>query len=311
MRAPTPCNESDRLAALLHCAVLDSPPQPAFDGIVRFAGQFCDAPIALVSLVAADRQWFKARVGLDVAEAPRDVSFCAHAIHSADVLVVRDTLDDDRFADNPFVQGDPNICLYVGAMPAAEALVSAQQACTAVGRAHAVGVVHRDLKPTNLFLTHGADGAPLLKVLDFGVSKLTAASGPPDCPRVTQGSALLGSPYSMAPEPMRGSDDVDGRADIWSLGVIVFELVSRALPFEGDSFPEVCAAVLSTPARTLAERGIDAPPGLDALLARCFATDRAERYPTAEAFAAARATVGRPATVGPRGPSCSCSSRCC
>ncbi len=109
MRAPTPKNEAERLAALLSCHVLDTSPEPAFDDIAGLAGQLCGTPFACVSLIDVDRQWFKARVGIDAAETPRDQSFCAHAIGTAEVLVVRDALQDERFADNPMVSGDPNI----------------------------------------------------------------------------------------------------------------------------------------------------------------------------------------------------------
>src|SRR5690242_8510683 len=109
MQPPLPALEAERLAALLRLGVLDTEPEPAFEDVCRLAAQLCGVPIALVSLVDAERQWFKARVGLAATETPRDVSFCGHAIVSDEPLVVRDALEDPRFSDNPLVLGDPNI----------------------------------------------------------------------------------------------------------------------------------------------------------------------------------------------------------
>ena len=107
--------EPERLAALYSFNVLDSPPEPDFNELALTASRICEAPIALISLVDADRQWFKARVGLDAAQTPRDQAFCAHAILEPDLLIVPDTLRDERFADNPLVTGAPHIRFYAGA----------------------------------------------------------------------------------------------------------------------------------------------------------------------------------------------------
>lgn len=115
LRPPTLPDEPERLAALQHYEVLDTPPEPAFDDLAFLAAHICATPIAMVSLVDADRQWFKARVGLDLTETPRDVAFCAHAIAEPTPLVVPDALADDRFAGNPLVVGDPQIRFYAGA----------------------------------------------------------------------------------------------------------------------------------------------------------------------------------------------------
>jgi len=117
--APLPDDESRRLERLRSLAVLDTAPEPFFDGIVQVASLVTGSPIALVSLIDHDRQWFKAQVGLEgVTETPRDVSFCAHAIHGQTLFEVRDTHDDERFFDNPLVEADPNIRFYAG-MPIA------------------------------------------------------------------------------------------------------------------------------------------------------------------------------------------------
>lgn len=110
-----PSNEQARLAKLQDLSVLDTPPDPVLDAIVAAASAMASAPIALVSLVDAERQWFKARVGLDATETPRDLAFCAHAIHGSEIFEVPDSRKDDRFAQNPLVQGAPHVLFYAGA----------------------------------------------------------------------------------------------------------------------------------------------------------------------------------------------------
>ena len=108
-------SEEDRLLVLSAFAVLDTPPEQAFDDLTWLAAQLCEKPMALVSLVDADRQWFKSRRGLDLESTPREQSFCAHALRSPEVLEVPDTLLDPRFANNPLVTGHPHLRFYAGA----------------------------------------------------------------------------------------------------------------------------------------------------------------------------------------------------
>lgn len=115
MTSPLPENERERLAALHRLRVLDTVPEEVFDRIVRLASTILDVPIALVSLVDADRQWFKASVGLGARETSRDVAFCAHTILDDEILVVEDATQDQRFRDNPLVTGQPDIRFYAGA----------------------------------------------------------------------------------------------------------------------------------------------------------------------------------------------------
>ncbi len=113
--APSTLLEGSRLAKLESYAVLDAPPEPLLDRLTELASKVCGTPIALVSLIDAKRQWFKSRVGLDASETPREVAFCAHAIHDPSrPLEVRDAHTDPRFRENPLVTGDPNVRFYFG-----------------------------------------------------------------------------------------------------------------------------------------------------------------------------------------------------
>jgi GAF domain-containing protein len=114
MKAAIPENEGARLEALRQFKVLDTEPEEAFDDITRLACYVCQTPTALITFVDADRQWFKSRVNCVPQETSRDISFCAHAILQPGQMVVRDTLDDERFRDNPFVLSQPYIRFYAG-----------------------------------------------------------------------------------------------------------------------------------------------------------------------------------------------------
>jgi hypothetical protein len=116
MKAPIHLNETDRLKALLDYNILDTAPEQSFDELVKMASDICGTPIGLVSLVDEKRQWFKAKHGLPAAETSREISFCGHAVVSADSLfVVPDSFKDERFAENPLVLGPPNVRFYAGA----------------------------------------------------------------------------------------------------------------------------------------------------------------------------------------------------
>ena len=160
-------------------------------------------------------------------------------------------------------------------LPAGEATRYLLQACEAIGEAHRHGIVHRDLKPANLFLTRGASGAPLVKVLDFGIAKVRTPEGGGD---ITGGESLLGTPLYMSPEQMRGASSVDGRSDIWSLGAILYELTTGELPFSGGSVTAICAAVIADPPRPPRSIAPDLSPAFEAIILKCLEKKASERY---------------------------------
>ena len=161
--------------------------------------------------------------------------------------------------------------------------------CEAMGEAHASGIVHRDLKPANLFLTTDTGGAPCVKVLDFGVSKLTGAEM-----ALTGTVQALGSPLYMSPEQMQAARDVDGRSDIWSLGVVLFELLGGRTPFHAETLPELCTKVFFGEPLQLASLRPDVPAALVAVILGCLEKDRARRFQNVAALAAALAPFASP-----------------
>jgi serine/threonine-protein kinase len=166
-----------------------------------------------------------------------------------------------------------------GRMPISLVVDYVLQACEGVAEAHAAGIVHRDLKPSNLFLAQTSDGTARLKLIDFGVSKFVEPS--PDTTRLTSTRELVGSPVYMAPEQMRTGRRVDRRADIWSLGVVLYEMLAQGhLPFDAPTLPQICARVLEERPPPLGSIRPSVPRGLEAVVIRCLEKEPAKRYQT-------------------------------
>jgi len=165
-----------------------------------------------------------------------------------------------------------------------EAVDLVLQACEGLSEAHAVALVHRDIKPGNLFLAQRPDGQATVKILDFGISKRLVD----DARRhLTDPGRSMGSPWYMSPEQMMNPTAVEQRADVWSLGVLLFELLTNETPFNGDTVVQVCAAVLTHTAPTPSSLCPDLDPALDSIVMRCLEKEPSERFPTVLALAEA------------------------
>jgi serine/threonine-protein kinase len=444
IEAPIPDDEAKRLALLKACNIIYTPAEEAFDDIARLAAEICGTEIALITLVDADYQWFKAKVGVAQEGTPRDLSFCGHCITGSEPLVVHDTHVDRRFADNPLVTGEPHIRFYagvpllveegssVGALSVASREVrtlTAKQldslrrlarqisrelrlrrdldhsipppsvegpvvkpgdvlssrwqvvrplgegnvgtvfeandrdgtrvalkllrpewarkeevverfarearvlmrlktphvgrlldvgnlepsqgglpflvleylegtdldrlvadrgripyrtafewcadACEGVAEAHEMGVVHRDLKPSNVFLANGAGEQPVVKVLDFGI----AAGEPGGGTKITRVDTMIGSPAYMSPEQMLAASDVDPRSDVWSMGALLYEVITGAIPFPGETELQMFAATMTRPPAPLRALIKDAiPDAVDQVVRRCLQKKREDRF---------------------------------
>jgi serine/threonine-protein kinase len=157
-----------------------------------------------------------------------------------------------------------------GSLPVPWATEMMMQTAEALAEAHSIGIVHRDVKPTNLFVTWRPDGSALVKVLDFGIARAPMGNDL----KLTQTQSLLGTPAYMSPEQMRSARLVDARSDIWSLGTVLYELIEGRRPFEAESFSEMCVKVAvdaPTPMK-------NAPPELQEIIMRCLAKSPEQRY---------------------------------
>jgi eukaryotic-like serine/threonine-protein kinase len=174
-----------------------------------------------------------------------------------------------------------------GRLPMEQAVEFVLQASEALAEAHSLGIVHRDLKPANLFVIRRPDGALSVKVLDFGISKVTAFGGAGPDFGMTKTSALMGSPLYMSPEQMRSAKDADTRSDIWALGVILFELLSGVTPFAAEALPELVLRIVSDAPQPLRIRAPEVPLRLEAVILKCLAKDPEQRFATVGELAVA------------------------
>ena len=175
-----------------------------------------------------------------------------------------------------------------GPLPFDEAVELILQACEAIAEAHAAGIVHRDIKPANMFIARDQEGVPCVKVLDFGISKVSTSLA------LTTDVQTLGSPLYMSPEQMNSSKDVDARTDVWAIGASLYELVAGKTPFHATKLEELCTRVYFKPPTPLSTHRSDIPPGFEGVLFQCFEKERERRYPNVAALAAALAPFGPP-----------------
>jgi serine/threonine protein kinase len=178
-----------------------------------------------------------------------------------------------------------------GPFPVELAVECILQSCEALAEAHALGIIHRDLKPANLFLTEAVDGSPSVKVLDFGISRMSRRHG---LSALTDPGTVLGTPSYMAPEQMEAADTVDARSDIWALGTILYELLIGRPPYRGDSLPQIFMKIMkSRPPKPSSIRA-DVPSGIDSVVARCLEIDAPDRFQSVAELAWALSAVGTP-----------------
>ena len=214
-------------------------------------------------------------------------------IESEHVVLVLDagTLDDGApYMVMEYLEGRDlaRVLREDGPLPIEEAVDCILQVCEALAQAHDLGIVHRDLKPANLFLTRRAeDDTVHVKVVDFGISKiLDKKLIEDDKPHeVTSAFTVLGSPRYMAPEQVRNSKEVDGRADLWSAGAVLFQLVTGQHAFDAETNLQASLAVLSTEPRSLRALLPHAPAGLEDVVQRCLTKDVSLRFQTARELA--------------------------
>jgi serine/threonine-protein kinase len=164
------------------------------------------------------------------------------------------------------------------------------QGCEAIAEAHGHGIVHRDLKPANLFLSKRPDGMPIVKVLDFGISK-NSGNG---VDNLTKTTASMGSALYMSPEQMQETRSVDHRTDIYALGISLYELLAGKQPFWADTLPQLCAAILTGIPRPLREARPDVPEPLAHVVERAYARERGNRYQSIAEFVIALAPFAPP-----------------
>jgi serine/threonine-protein kinase len=165
-----------------------------------------------------------------------------------------------------------------GGVPIDETVEIVLQTCEVLAEAHSLGIIHRDLKPANLFCVTDADNRISVKVLDFGISKVTSGRASAAKMSMTKTNAVMGSPFYMSPEQMESPRTVDARTDIWGIGIILYELLVGTVPFEGETLPEICMKIARQSVPSIRRHRLDVPPGLEAVVMKCLEKGRDERY---------------------------------
>ncbi len=208
--------------------------------------------------------------------------------HIVDITDFGETSDGRRFVVMEYLDGESLGARLrrEGPLPEQRAIFIAHQAAGALSAAHAKGILHRDIKPENIFLLRRKDN-DFVKVVDFGISKsLHTGSGEASTPRLTQTGMVLGTPLYMSPEQARGEEDLDQRIDVYALGVILYEMVTGQVPFQGSNSLSIIARVINEEPRTPRELRPDLSRELEAVILHAMAKDRSARYPSCDALSA-------------------------
>jgi serine/threonine protein kinase len=295
---PDAMETRDRVETLAGFPEEEQPTSPAFadgkilDGKYVVEGTIARGGIGVV--VAANHEALHQRVAIkylrpavrrmpDIVERFVREARLAATIKSEHVVRVHDV---GKLADaGPYmvmehlVGTDLGEVVKKGPLPVARAVDYLLQACDALAEAHVLGIVHRDIKPENLFLAERHANTPIVKIIDFGISKVAPKRGrKADWARQTGENECFGTPLYMSPEQLQASTRVDERSDIWALGVVLHELLTGSPPFNGDDYPGLCAAIIAHPAKRLRELRPGAPEALEAVILKCLEKEPARRY---------------------------------
>jgi serine/threonine-protein kinase len=215
------------------------------------------------------------------------VLFKLHSPHVARVLDVGNLSSGEPFIVMEYLEGkDLKTRLEQdGVLGVSELVRVGRQLLSALVSAHEQGILHRDLKPANLYLARDEHGGSTLKVLDFGISKLLG----PDVSlaTLTTESSVIGSPHYMAPEQMMSPQRADARSDLWSAGLVLYELASGVNPFDGETMAAICTRVLTAAPEPLSVLRSDVPEGLNTIVMRCLQKDADARFQSARELALA------------------------
>ena len=307
---------ADEIARALEVLALEraaSTPAAIAPGIVRgqvLAGKYCVERLlgegGMGSVVAAKHIELGSRVAIklmrssdraDHARFVREAQAVARieSEHVARVLDVGRTDDGTPYIIMEHLNG-VDLSRYLrehGPLPIAKAVDYVLEACEAIAEAHVLGIVHRDLKPSNLFLAARRDGSELVKVLDFGISKMTRAlEDVSNDMTVTDAKVVLGSIAYMSPEQLQGSASVDARSDVWALGIVLYELLTKARPFDGESPALVGARIAAARPPRLREHRPEAPAAIESAILRCLQEDPSARFQDVAELARALAPHG-------------------